>query len=270
MQVVGPVLGLGLVATLVSPGVGLSSSRGAIRSRDAIRRSAGPVIGVRLANLTPAVVFADANILSYRTDVSDGEQSGLRAAADPGSAPFAWSLALPYAQPAVIDACPADDIDGGEADRQQTITLFFIPDTVTGRASGEYTLWRQVNDSAPTLLVRHLVRDGRRPFLAYRYVVPDGGSDDTLGVVPAALLPISRRDTVATMIDVRTLRAVEWHFLVPVALPGHAPRLARVHVVTSLPAVGELDRQACRTPARDAPLLVAQKSAGGHSPESDG
>jgi hypothetical protein len=211
---------------------------------------------VRLANLAPAVIFADANILSYRADQSDGYVAGLRSAVYPD--PADGSTMQEYharASLTTIDACQADD-DGSSTDHEVTITLFFTADSTPTHVSGEYTLWRQANDSAPVALVRHVLRDGRQPFLQYRYVTPNDAGADSLALVPRSLLPISRRDTVASVVDVRALRAVEWRFLVPFDSTTRTSRIARVHLVTSLPAIGQLDRHECREVLRDPPLLA--------------
>jgi hypothetical protein len=217
---------------------------------------------VRLANLVPAVVFADGNILSYRTDLPNESGSALNAV--DGSGAHRRAQLAPWGRSTAIDACAAGNVDDTASDHQETITLFFTGDSVAGRASGEYTLWRQTNDATPIPLVRHVVRDRRHPFLEYRYIVPGGTDEDSLGLVPSALLPISLRDTVASVIDVRTLRAVEWRFLVVADPTSHTSPPTRVHLVTSLPAIGELDRRECRATVHDDALLVFGDGATPH------
>jgi hypothetical protein len=205
--------------------------------------------------LAPAVIFADANILSYRSDLSEPAPTELSAA-------FHGRRESPLGEMvASSDACPAVDGSTGAADRESTITLFFTADSGATHVSGEFTLWRQVNDSSPVAMVRHVLRDGRLPFLEYRYVVPTDGGVDSLATVPRGLLPISRRDTVSSVVDVRALRAVEWHFLVPLD-SATRPRIARVHLVTSLPAVSQLDRHECRETSHDPPLLAGRDRDG--------
>jgi len=208
------------------------------------------------------VIFADANILSYRADLSDPGPAGLNTVRRAGPQGDVGRPGGPErATMATSDACPADNAGNPSSDRESTITLFFTADSGVNRVSREYTLWRQVNDSAPVATVHHVLRDGRLPFLEYRYVVPTEGGADTLATVPRALLPISRRDTVSSVVDVRALRAVEWHFLVPLDSASH-PRIARVHLVTSLPGISQLDRHECREVSRDPPLLAQRESDG--------
>jgi len=204
---------------------------------------------VRLAHLTPSVIFADSNILSYRTESPDDGLSGLRTSVAFVPSP-GWHPRTAFA---AADACPADDIAGAT---EVTITLFLTADSSASHVAGEYTLWRQVNDSAPVAIVRHVLHDGRQPFLAYRYILATSAGTDSLATVPRSMLPISRRDTVAAAVDVRTLRAVEWHFLVPFDSATHTPRIARVHLVTSLPPVDQLDRHECRAVLNDPPRLA--------------
>jgi len=209
----------------------------------------------------PAIIYADGNVLSYRAGPTRTGVMGLRTATS--------------------NACPA--ADGGRGaipwgDGETAITLFFTADSTAGHWSHEFTLWRQVTDSMPVPMVRHVRRDGHQPFLEYRYVVPTDDGEDSLAVVPHAYLPISRRDTVANRVDVRALRAVEWHFLVA-APEADRPKsqkhpttdhandtdaAVRVDFVTPLPAVTQLDRRACRAVTRDPPVLArdAERSAG--------
>ena len=205
----------------------------------------------RVANLTPSVIFADASTLSYRTGAID-DTPETQAARNSLRTPLGELGAMVTA---AVGACLADDSD--RSGRDATITWFFAADSGAPRGSAEYVLWRQRNDSTPVALVRHVLRDGRHPFLDYQYVVPSGNGADSIAIVPRAMLPISRADTVATQVDVRSLRAVEWHFLVmldPSAQPEH---MARVHVITSLPAIDRLDRHECRAHSPNHPLLTA-------------
>lgn len=237
--------------------------RGDIRASLALRVGiAAPDPGtpsspVRLANLTSAVIFADANTISYRKPTPDGALTQTRAAADRWVGPHPPSERSPLARTAAVDACPADDPDT-RAGHESTITMFFAPDSATAHVAGEYVLWRQANDSAPVVLVRHVLRDGHRPFLAYKYAVPTGSGVDSLAAVPRDVLPISRADTTTgSDVDVRALRNVEWQFLVILDTTSHPERIARVNVVTSLPAIDRLDRHECRERGRVRPRLTS-------------
>jgi len=207
----------------------------------------------------PSVVFAGPTVLSYRTDDADANPPWLNSVSVSGSSRADGEIGDGLLHAAAIDACPADDDEAG-APRDVLITLFFTSDSASAQRTGDYTLWRQRNDSTPVPLVRHLQRDGSRAFLEYRYVLPSGTGDDSLAVVPSVLLPISRRDTMATAVDVRALRAVEWHFLVRVAPPGLPSRMVRVQVLTSLPPMNQLDRHECRAPVESLPLLATAGS----------
>ncbi len=208
----------------------------------------------RLANLAPSVIFADASTLSYRTSLIDEapDAQAVARSASPERAPGGAGTAVLTA----LGACLASDSGGSAHDQDMTITWFFAADSSAPRASHEYVLWQQRNDSAPVPLVRHVLRDGRRPFLDYQYVTPSGDGADSIAVVPRTMLPISRADTVATPVDVRSLRAVEWHFLVVLDSSVHPAHMARVHVLTSLPAIDRLDRHECRASAKRQPILA--------------
>jgi hypothetical protein len=210
----------------------------------------------RLANLVSAVIFADANTISYRRPTPDGATMQARAAADRSFGPRRPLEGSPNVHFAAVDACPADDPDG-RSSHESTVTMFFAPDSGTAHVTGEYVLWRQANDSTPVVLVRHVMRDGHRPFLAYKYAVRTGTGVDSLAAVPRDVLPISRADTAGTQVDVRALRDVEWRFLVVLDAASHPEHIARVHVVTSLPAIDRLDRHECRERRwRGRPLLT--------------
>jgi hypothetical protein len=214
------------------------------------------VIGTpaRLANLAPSVIFADASTLSYRTSLID-EAPDVQAVVRSAS-PDHVSGDAGIAVHTALGACLASDSGGSAHDQDMTITWFFAADSSAPHASREYVLWQQRNDSAPVPLVRHVLRDGRRPFLDYQYVTPSGDGADSIALVPRTMLPISRADTVATPVDVRSLRAVEWHFLVILDSSVHPAHMARVHVLTSLPAIDRLDRHECRASAKKQPILA--------------
>jgi hypothetical protein len=215
-----------------------------------------PASPARLANLTSAVIFADANTISYRKPTPDGALMQARAAADRWFGPRRPAEPSPLARTAAVDACPADDPDT-RSGHESTITMFFAPDSGTAHVMGEYVLWRQANDSAPIVLVRHVLRDGHRPFLAYKYAVATGSGVDSLAAVPRDVLPISRADTTTgSDVDVRALRDVEWRFLVILDTTSHPEHIARVHIVTSLPAIDRLDRHECRERGRVRPRLT--------------
>jgi hypothetical protein len=210
----------------------------------------------RLANLISAVIFADANTISYRRPIPDGALTEARAAADRWFGARRSSERSPVTPTSGVDACPADDSDP-RSGHESTITLFFAPDSATTHATGQYVLWRQANDSTPVMLVQHVVRDGQRPFLAYKYAVPTGTGVDSLAAVPRAVLPISRADTTGTQVDVRALRDVEWRFLVVLDARSQPEHIARLRVVTSLPAIDRLDRHECRERWRSHALFTA-------------
>jgi hypothetical protein len=213
---------------------------------------------VRLANLTPSVIFADASTLSYRTNLTD---DGPDIQAVVGSLPIPSTPSGDVWETAV-GACLTSDADGSSRDNDVTITWFFAADSSAPRQSGEYVLWQQRNDSAPVALVRHVLRDGRRPFLDYQYVVPSESGADSIAIVPRTNLPISRADTVATPVDVRSLRAVEWHFVVVLDATVHPEHMARVHVLTALPAIDRLDRHECRESTPRQPVLAERNDTG--------
>jgi hypothetical protein len=260
VSVVSLVAGAGPVLVRPNPQTPRHSAAWTHRARDAAHHAIG--IPARLANLAPSVIFADASTLSYHTSLSDeapDAQEVLRSAS-----PDRASADAGTAVQTALGACLASDFDGSAHDQDMTITWFFAADSSTPHASGEYVLWQQRNDSAPVPLVRHVLRDGRRPFLDYQYVIPSGDGADSIAVVPRTMLPISRADTVATPVDVRSLRAVEWHFLVILDSSVHPAHMARVHVLTSLPAIDRLDRHECGASAKRQPIL-----ANSDTPNSD-
>ncbi len=194
------------LASLIAGAVALSvrlaphasrRSTASTHAPDATRRARGTP--VRLANLAPSVIFADASTLSYRTSLTDDApdiQDVVRRAT-PGGRPTEPSIAVHTA----IGACLTSDLDGSAHDHDLTVTWFFAADSGAPHGSGEYVLWEQRNDSTPVALVRHVLRDGRRPFLDYQYVVPSGDGADSIAIVPRTMLPISRADTVSTPVE---------------------------------------------------------------------
>lgn len=142
----------------------------------------------------PYLVYAGPNAVAFHADYATN------AAADP------WAVYYDPDLPAgaVTTILPAQRITiptgtfqypdttyrsgAGTASPAELIVFSFVPDTLTARPD-DYRLVRQVNDRAPELVARHLLRTAGQPFLQYVRIVAPPGAPSAIQQVPDAQLP---------------------------------------------------------------------------------
>ncbi len=71
----------------------------------------------------------------------------------------------------------------------EVIIFYFRADSSTSR-SDDYVLFRQVNNNAPEVVARNLLKVGTEPFFRYERVGDDGSGATTLFQVPDSLIPL--------------------------------------------------------------------------------
>jgi hypothetical protein len=72
-------------------------------------------------------------------------------------------------------------LQGGVNSGAETMVFYFAPDTTTARAD-DYALFRKVNDGAPAVVARNLMRTPGRPFFEYLYLMDHDTSAATVEV----------------------------------------------------------------------------------------
>jgi hypothetical protein len=211
--------------------------------------------GANTPDRQPAVVYASPSVFAFSADlVSNLADDFVAVYVDP-DAPvgqvMAWRLAsaasIPGSSPAVT--WPAADFPTSGA---ETVTFWFTLDAETTR-DDDYVLMRQVNATAPEVLMRNvLAPTGGAPFLGYHEVNVPATGNQTLQPVAAGLLPLRHSapqhgqlpDTGAVA-RIDRLRAIEVRYRVTNARPGAAERIRSIRSVIAMPNIGVKKIQSC-------------------------
>jgi prepilin-type N-terminal cleavage/methylation domain-containing protein len=217
------------------------------------------------ANLTvgqPSVVYADQNTFAFNADYATNVSGDINAIYYEPKAPTSQTQSLLQAQAFTIPnsspalAYPAADyMQAGAPSPAETITFWFAPDTETTR-SDDYVLLRQVNASAPEVVVRNVLPDSTYPFFRYMYLKTDAvTSVQTIDTMPAASLPATYASSNIVASDL--LRGVIISFTVTNGLADTAQRTRPVSVIASLPNIGMRQLQTCGAKPLPVPAPVA-------------
>lgn len=215
------------------------------------------------ANLTvgqPSVIYADQGTFAFNADYATKTAGDIDAIYYEPNAPLSETQSLTKAQAITI---PNTALTYPQADYQtaagvpspaEAIIFSFVPDTETTRTD-DYVLLRQVNASAPEVVVRNVLADSTYPFFRYMYLKTDPSGNQSIDTVAASSLPLSydKDDIVAK----DQLRGVMISFIVTNGLADTAERTRPVSVVVSLPNVGMRALQTCGA----APLPVSAPTA---------
>jgi prepilin-type N-terminal cleavage/methylation domain-containing protein len=206
------------------------------------------------ANLTvgqPAVIYADKNTFAFNADYATNTAGDIDAIYYEPKAPTNQVQSLLMAQAFTIpNSAPALSYPGGDymsgagvPSPAEAITFWFTPDTETTR-SDDYTLMRQVNSSAPEVVVRNVLPDSVYPFFRYMYLKTDlVTSVQTIDTIPGATLPVTYASS--TIVSNDQMRGVIISFIVTNGLTDTAQRTRPVSVIASLPNVGMRQLQTC-------------------------
>ena len=205
------------------------------------------------ANLTvgqPAVIYADQNTFAFNADYATNIAGDIDAIYYEPKAPTNETQALLKAQAFTIpQSSPALSYPGGDwitgagvPSPAEAITFWFAPDTETTR-SDDYVLLRQVNSSAPEVVVRNVLPDSTFPFFRYMYLNIDNVGAQTVDTIAGTDLPMNYgKDTVVSK---DRFRGVLISFIVTNGLADTAERTRPVSVIASLPNVGMRQLQTC-------------------------
>jgi len=193
---------------------------------------------------TPGDVFA----VYFNPDAPDGGT---------GAMTQAMRTPIPQAAVAYPDTSYMTGLINSPA---ETIVFFFQPDTTTARPD-DYVLYRRVNNLAPEVVSRNLLRAPGAPFFQYfRQVNAALTGSESLQPVPPASLPLwhsvpihlTLADTVAAFaINIDSVRAVQVTIAVTNGLTGTAERRRTLSRFMRLPNVGLAVKKTCG----DEPIL---------------
>jgi prepilin-type N-terminal cleavage/methylation domain-containing protein len=219
------------------------------------------------ANLTvgqPSVVYADKNTFTFNADYATNVSGDINAIYYEPKAPTnqiqsllqAQAFTIPNSSPA-LSYPAADYVQAGVPSPAETITFWFAPDTETTR-SDDYVLLRQLNSSAPEVVVRNVLPDSTYPFFRYMYLKTDAATSiQTIDTIPGASLPVTYASS--TILSGDSLRGVIISFTVTNGLADTAQRTRPVSVIASLPNIGMRQLQTCGAKPLPVPAPVAIK-----------
>ena len=204
------------------------------------------------ANLTvgqPSVIYADKNTFAFNADYATNVAGDIDAIYYEPKAPTietqsllkAQAFTIPNSSPALTYPA-ADYMQAGVPSPAETITFWFAPDTETTRGD-DFVLLRQVNSSAPEVVVRNVLPDSTFPFFRYMYLKVDAAGAQTTDTIAGSDLPKSY-DT-DTIVAKDRVRGVIISFIETNGLADTAERTRPVSVIASLPNVGMRQLQTC-------------------------
>ena len=204
------------------------------------------------ANLTvgqPAVIYADKNTFAFNADYATNVAGDIDAIYYEPKAPTSETQSLLQAQAFTIpNSAPAlsypaaDYIQAGVPSPAETITFWFAPDTETTRPD-DYVLMRQVNSTAPEVVVRNVLADSVYPFFRYMYLKVDNAGAQTTDTIAGTDLPMTYAKDTIVFKD--RFRGVIISFTVTNGLSDTAQRTRPVSVIASLPNIGMRQLQTC-------------------------
>lgn len=225
-------------------------------------------VGANLSVGQPAVIYLDKNVFAFNADYATNVANDIDAIYYEPKAPTSETQALLKAQAFTVPMSSpalsypgADWITGaGVPSPAEAITFWFAPDTETTR-SDDFVLLRQVNATAPEVVVRNVLPDSTFPFFRYMYLKIDNVGAQSVDTLPGTDLPMNYGAD--TILSKDRARGVLISFIVTNGLADTAERTRPVSVIASLPNVGMRQLQTCGTkPLPTSTPLVAKVTPG--------
>ncbi len=222
------------------------------------------------ANLTvgqPSVIYADQNTFAFNADYATNVAGDIDAIYYEPKAPTsetqsllkAQAFTIPNSSPALTYPA-ADYMQASVPSPAEAITFWFAPDTETTRTD-DYVLLRQVNSSAPEVVVRNVLPDSVYPFFRYMYLKVDAAGAQTVDTIATSNLPKSY--DADTILSKDRLRGVVISFQVTNGLADTAQRTRTVSVIASLPNIGMRQLQTCGAKPLPVPTPLVSKLSPG-------
>lgn len=150
-------------------------------------------LGTNVPEGQPTLVYADGDVIAFAADYATNLSGDPFAVFHDPDAPngqvsapgggFSIPNATVSFPDTVYEAVP------GVRSPAEVLVFFVAEDTSTARTD-DFRLYRQVNDGAPELVARNLLRVGTRPFFSYERLADDGAGALALTEVPDSLVPL--------------------------------------------------------------------------------
>jgi prepilin-type N-terminal cleavage/methylation domain-containing protein len=205
-------------------------------------------LGSNVPDGQPGLVLAGDDVIAFTADYTSNTLNDFSAVFIDPDAPDEAVQAprSPVSLPSSSYSWPDTVYDalGGAPSPAELIIFFFVSDTSTSRTD-DYVLMRQVNDEAPEVLSRDLLRQGSTPFFRYFNRRMEEGGASELDSIPDDDLPLfhfakvhGASDDVGNSAKADSIRAVRVSFRSTNGRTGDAERFADVSRVLDVPNAG--------------------------------
>lgn len=143
----------------------------------------------------PFLVYADSQVVAFNADHTSRDTADVFAVYIDPDAPANAVQALTRSRRFQIPGTGFTYPDTSYSERNtnspaETIVFFFDRDTTTARTD-DWVLYRQVNDLAPAVVGRNLLRSSGRPFFQYSQLVESDTAASRIDPVPVPWLPLA-------------------------------------------------------------------------------
>ncbi|MCU0647231.1 MAG: prepilin-type N-terminal cleavage/methylation domain-containing protein [Gemmatimonadaceae bacterium] len=210
--------------------------------------------GTNVTDEQPMIVFGSDSVFAFNADLTTNVEDSVALTGAVYVDPFAPDSQVSALRQSASISIPGAGMTYPLADYSQnplvfinsdaeTVTFWFATDTSTS-TSGDFMLVRQVNRSAPEVLLRNVKRRGSLPFFRYWYDASRYGAiDPDLQAVPVGWLPLMKNtprrgvmpDTgTATTTRIDQVRAVEVNYEVETGT-GSTARTSLVNYMVPMP-----------------------------------
>ncbi len=229
--------------------------------------------GVGVPSKQPVLVYADVDVIAFNADYATNKPNDFFAVYyDPRLPDAAISAMTPdrkFTLPHSTFAYPDSAYYLGSGNSPaETIIFYFDLDAATSRTD-DYALYRQVNDQAPEIVARRLLRTDAE-FFTY-YVLDSGNVGSPVSEVPTSHLPgahtipiHSAPTDVGLVAGVDSVRAVRVTYAATNGLSGSNESVREITRLIRIPNAGLAIRASCG----NRPLFGATILATGKAPTS--
>ena len=217
-------------------------------------RTAGS--GIPLPGVQPWIVFAGTDAMAFNADYASNQATDLTAVYVDTAASAEEVDALPPARRITIPGSSFMYPDttytmGSGNSLAETILFSFTADASTPRTD-DFVLRRQVNDLAPEVVARGILRTPGRPFFEYQELVTPATGPSTISVVPSTVMPLTHAarahggpaDTMGVA-RIDAIRAVRVSFTVTSGQTNSREQRRSVSRLIRMPNAGVALQQTC-------------------------
>jgi prepilin-type N-terminal cleavage/methylation domain-containing protein len=215
-----------------------------------------PTAGSGVPAAQPFLVYADTHVVAFNADYASNLAADAFAVYVDTTLPNLQVTSLTRARRITIPRTSFQYPDttyrvGASPSPAETIIFYFQQDTSTARAD-DYLFWRQVNDQAPELLARNILRPAAGPFFRYRRLRTPAVGPIVLDSVPSGWLPLRHTQPVhlsptdvGVPARIDSVRAVDVRFRTTDDRRNAQERIYTVARTISLPNAGKTARKTC-------------------------